>query len=122
MKHLYCVLLKVCHGAMTWNVEVPQFVNFDLLNIVLNLHRYFFPMPCLFCDSYYGFLVHYMDMWHPKCGFNFSSVEISSSVDCDQGKEQPTNKRFVSLFFVLLISGVHFYCVPFITECLIFQS
>ncbi|OEL15749.1 Transcription factor ILR3 [Dichanthelium oligosanthes] len=31
--------------------------------------------------------------------FNFCSVEISGSADCDQGKEQPTNKRFVSLFF-----------------------
>jgi len=51
-------------------------------------------------------MVHYLDIWHPNIGFYFSSVEISSSVDCGQGKEQPTNKRVVSLFFVVCIA----YC------------
>jgi len=53
--------------------------------------------------------VHYLDIQHPNCSFDFSSVEISGSVDCDQGKEQTTNKRFVSLFFVFCISAIHFY-------------
>lgn len=52
-------------------------------------------------------MVHYLDVQHPNCSFKLSSVETSGSVDCDQGKEQPTNKRFVSLFFVLCISTIH---------------
>jgi len=73
-----------------------------------SLHNYFISYAILFAFVLL-ILVHYLDIQHPNCSFDFSSVEISGSVDCDQGKEQTTNKRFVSLFFVFCISAIHFY-------------
>lgn len=34
----------------------------------------------------------------------FTSAEINGSVDCEHGKEQPTNKRFVHIHYLIYIS------------------
>lgn len=39
----------------------------------------------------------------------FTSAEINGSVDCEHGKEQPTNKRFVHIHYPIYISFPVFF-------------